>query len=1139
MKKKVFIFTLFVMLIFTFFNLPHTQAATSREVVCAYMEHMSGIKWTPSKTFAYYNDISKFFRTGKTYVGIPYTANNVKNLKAFRKNLKSAENGVPIYTGPTENYIGTNNAGAVLSAWSEISKTVKFTDESNMFPLSGTGTVTVGDYNYKVSKTSTEYIINASGDDVMLEAYSALEAGDAVFTYIPDVAASTRFITQVNTIKNSSGKINGEKSTVIVTEQTGFESMASNTTWSVGKRYTFLELLADGYIPITCSELKSNDTKIEAPVIYVEDFEGGKNVSISCGSADTDIYYTTDGTTPSRNSTKYSGRITLTASAVINAVAISNLNKSRITKRTVTVNESSAPQITVADSEAGKTVTASTDESDSVIYYSTDGYAFEKYTAPFSVSKSSALSFYAVKFGCRRSKTVQNKITLKTVEPPTVLSEQSTVGGKKLTFNCATSGVKFYYTVDGSEPDENSKSFYISIVIASSCNLKVRAMRSGMGASKSVSFNITLPAVQQPEITAFDVIGGKKITLSCATEKVKMYYTLNGTQPKVTDTPYTAPFYIKKNTNLRILAVKDGYEAAYSDKKLSVPTVSVPIIKVNDNLKVTISCRTSGALIYYTLDGEKPNMLSYLYNGAFKVKKGTHIRVYAIRNGMNSSDEVNVKVNSAMTTESTMVLSDYNYPTVLDYGQGYSIKGTVKSNYKITSVTAAVYSAQGRKISEVTEYPNIKSIDISKLNGGIDFSAAAAGLNYYKITAEDMQGQKVLLNKSFTVNSPDSRLSALSADELIYPSSLLVTQDFSIYGKIASNYIINNVTVGIFAVNGRLLESFNCKPMSGVFNVGVTDKSLNFSKLKAGTYYLKIIAEDEAAKKTLLNKSFNVIQPAENKGITVTGTAFPDIINQGSGFNIQGKVSSSSVIKTLRAEITLNDSKVLHSKTVNVNDTQYDIAMLSDYMFLDRLENGIYKLKITSCDSRRHETVLTSKEFIVTSSDSGKVMSIPDMYSYNYRTYSQRIDNKDYTVANCGSSFVCIAAVKSYLDGGKYTSPEDIFKAACDGDIFMGGVPSERQLLKLCKSLGMNVSLSNKIGDIKQSIESGKPIIVKLKSGKLSAKSEYVTVKGYSLSENGEYVYINSPSSPILSKKAIPFDDFTAALENGIFAIFG
>lgn len=52
-------------------------------------------------------------------------------------------------------------------------------------------------------------------------------------------------------------------------------------------------------------------------------FTGSQTVTITCAAPDAVIYYTTDGSTPTADSTKYSGGFTLTASAAVKAFAVS------------------------------------------------------------------------------------------------------------------------------------------------------------------------------------------------------------------------------------------------------------------------------------------------------------------------------------------------------------------------------------------------------------------------------------------------------------------------------------------------------------------------------------------------------------------------------------------------------------------------------------------------------------------------------------------------------------------------------------------------------------------------------------------------------------------------------------------------
>lgn len=74
--------------------------------------------------------------------------------------------------------------------------------------------------------------------------------------------------------------------------------------------------------------------------------------------------------------------------------------------------------------------------------------------------------------------------------------------------------------------------------------------------------------------------------------------------------------------------------------------VKVPTSSVASNTKVTIgtlvelSTATSGASIFYTIDGSVPSKNSYLYNGPITINEDTTLRVIAIKDGYIDSDTV-------------------------------------------------------------------------------------------------------------------------------------------------------------------------------------------------------------------------------------------------------------------------------------------------------------------------------------------------------------------------------------------------------------------------------------------------------------------------------------------------------------------
>lgn len=73
----------------------------------------------------------------------------------------------------------------------------------------------------------------------------------------------------------------------------------------------------------------------------------------------------------------------------------------------------------------------------------------------------------------------------------------------------------------------------------------------------------------------------------------------------------------------------------------STVTVDAPVISpaggmITTPTQVTITCATSGAVIYYTIDGSTPSASSTLYNGPFTVSATTTIKAIAVKDGVSS-----------------------------------------------------------------------------------------------------------------------------------------------------------------------------------------------------------------------------------------------------------------------------------------------------------------------------------------------------------------------------------------------------------------------------------------------------------------------------------------------------------------------
>lgn len=176
--------------------------------------------------------------------------------------------------------------------------------------------------------------------------------------------------------------------------------------------------------------------------------------------------------------------------------------------------------------------------------------------------------------------------------------------------------------------------------------------------------------------------------------------------------------------------------------------------------KVVIGAyNSSGAAEFeYTgLPGEKTyniNNVDYLLYFS-RLKSGSY--TYKIVASDDNSSNV-VLLNQKFTVSngeqaaSTLKLTNANYPTALDVGEGLSVTGVVSSNYNISKIVIGAYKSDGTKGFEQTVTPGAKSYDLSSIDALLTFSKLGVGTYTYKIVASDAVKSHVeLLNKTFTV----------------------------------------------------------------------------------------------------------------------------------------------------------------------------------------------------------------------------------------------------------------------------------------------------------------------------------------------------------------------------------------------------
>jgi hypothetical protein len=382
-----------------------------------------------------------------------------------------------------------------------------------------------------------------------------------------------------------------------------------------------------------------------------------QSVILADATSGATIYYTTNGTTPTTSSTKYTGAIMVSATETIQAIAVaSGYTNSAVAAATYTIvppvaaaptfspvagTYTSAQSVTLADATSGAT-----------IYYTTNGAtpttSSTKYTAAIKVSATQTIEAIAVASGYTNSAVAAATYTLVTATPTFSPAAGTYTAAQSVTLADATSGATIYYTTNGATPTTSSTKYTTAIKVSATQTIEAIAVASGYtnSAVATATYTIASAAAATP---TFSPAGGtytsaQSVTLADATSGATIYYTTNGTTPTTSSTKYTAAIKVSATETIEAIAVASGYTnsavatATYTIKSAAAtPTFSLAGGTYTSAQTVTLSVATPGATIYYTTNGTTPTTSSTKYTAAIKVSATETIEAIAVATGYANS----------------------------------------------------------------------------------------------------------------------------------------------------------------------------------------------------------------------------------------------------------------------------------------------------------------------------------------------------------------------------------------------------------------------------------------------------------------------------------------------------------------------
>ena len=207
-------------------------------------------------------------------------------------------------------------------------------------------------------------------------------------------------------------------------------------------------------------------------------------------------------------------------------------------------------------------------------------------------------------------------------------------------------GLKFYYTLDGSDPVIGESEWFSINGLTVRQNGTVKILGSGDSSSPSlklVEVKIDGLQCQKPEpFTWFDPETREvEVSFKIPTEGASVYYTLDGSTPGEMSYPYAGKFKVDYNCTLKAVSAKDGLYISNvaSQEILVVLPIPSPFYRENTGIVVVSNLGSydlTTTKIVYTIDGSEPTPTSKVYDPrkGISVSPGTTVKLkaYGIQN---------------------------------------------------------------------------------------------------------------------------------------------------------------------------------------------------------------------------------------------------------------------------------------------------------------------------------------------------------------------------------------------------------------------------------------------------------------------------------------------------------------------------
>jgi hypothetical protein len=497
-------------------------------------------------------------------------------------------------------------------------------------------------------------------------------------------------------------------------------------------------LILAGFLTSSVS-LSQATTATAAPVFPLTSavYYSAQTVTITDATPGAVIYYTTNGTTPTTQSTVYRGPISLNTPGSLNfeAVAIAPGDSlSSVTKAWYTINLTTAtPVISLAAGAYGTPQTISITDSTpgAVIYYTTTGKypttSSPVYSGSFVISSDTIVEAIALAPTYMTGSAASATYTIAAPTPSISPAPGTYTTVQTVTLSTTTPGAFLHYTTNGSTP--TSSSTYYSGPFTVSANATVQAISSAtnynQSAIASATYTIVLPtAAPTMSPAAGTYVNNQTVTIKDSNTSAVIYFTLNGSTPTTSSSVYSGPLTVSANETVSAMALAPGSSNSPVSQAVYTitPPAAAPVFPVASGnytsvQTVTITDATPGATIYYTTNATAPTAQSSKYTGPITIGAAQSVNIWAaaLAPGGSLSPVTKAWYDIVLPTPAPVAsvpggtYSSVPHVVLTDAAPGATIYYTIDGTYPTTS--SPVYSGpipapNGTQINAIATAPS-------------------------------------------------------------------------------------------------------------------------------------------------------------------------------------------------------------------------------------------------------------------------------------------------------------------------------------------------------------------------------------------------------------------------------------------------